>query len=84
MCQIFSIRGVYFDCKESKKSDLGMIAEEVGKVVPEVVDFEENGIDAQGLDYARLTVLLVEAMEEQQKEIELFKKKINRLEKVSR
>jgi hypothetical protein len=82
--KILALRGVYFDWKESKNRDLGMIAEEVGKVVPEVVDFEENGIDAQGLSYARLTALLVEAMKEQQKEIELLKKKINTLEKSSR
>jgi len=47
-----------------------MIAEEVGKVVPEVVSYEENGKDARGIDYARLTALLVEAVKEQQREIQ--------------
>jgi hypothetical protein len=78
--KVLALRGVYFDWKESKKHDTGMIAEEVGEVIPEVVTYEKNGIDAQSLDYARLTALLVEAIKEQQKEIELLKAKIEVLE----
>jgi len=36
--------------------------------VPEVVSYEENGKDAHGVDYSRLTALLIEATKEQQKE----------------
>jgi hypothetical protein len=82
--KIMALRGVYFDWKKNKKHDMGMIAEEVGEVVPEVVDFEENGIDAQGLSYARLTALLVEAMKEQQKEIESLREEINALKQGNR
>ena len=39
-----------------------MIAEEVGKVLPEIVNYEENGTDAIGMDYSKLTPLLVEAV----------------------
>lgn len=78
--KVLSLRGVYFDWRENKKHDIGMVAEEVGKVIPEVVTYEENGNDAQGLDYAKLTALLVEAMKEQQKEIDLLKAKIEKLE----
>jgi len=38
----------------------------VGAVVPEVVTFDKNGKDAQGVDYGRLTALLIEATKEQQ------------------
>jgi hypothetical protein len=41
-------------------------AEEVGKVVPELVEYEDNGKDAKGVDYAKLTALLIEATKEQQ------------------
>ncbi|MCK4427372.1 MAG: tail fiber domain-containing protein [candidate division Zixibacteria bacterium] len=82
--KVLALQGVYFNWKESKKHDIGMIAEEVGKVVPEVVAYEENGVDAKSLDYARLTALLVEAIKEQQKEIELLKAKINTLETAKR
>ncbi|MGB2696612.1 MAG: tail fiber domain-containing protein [Candidatus Zixiibacteriota bacterium] len=82
--KVLALRGVYFDWSESKNRDLGMIAEEVGEVVPEVVDYEENGIDAQSLNYARLTALLIEAIKEQQKEIESLNVKIEALEKGKR
>jgi hypothetical protein len=78
--KVLALRGVYFDWKESKKHGIGMIAEEVGKVIPEVVSHEENGVDAQAMDYARLTALLVEAIKEQQKEIEALKAKLEKLE----
>ena len=46
-----------------------MIAEDVGKVVPEVVTYETDGKDARGVDYSRLTALLIEAVKQQQKQI---------------
>jgi hypothetical protein len=64
------LRGVSYTYTANGKRDIGMIAEEVGKVVPEVVSYEDNGKDARGIDYARLTALLVEAVKEQQSEIQ--------------
>jgi len=49
---------------------VGVIAEEVGAVVPEIVSWDKNGKDAQGVDYGRLTALLIEATKEQQALIE--------------
>ena len=43
-----------------------MIAEEVGEVIPQVVAYEENGIDAKSVDYPRLVAVLIEAIKEQQ------------------
>ena len=37
--------------------------------MPEVVSYEENGKDARGVDYSRLTALLIEATKEQQREL---------------
>jgi hypothetical protein len=61
---ILSLRGVYFDwdAEHGGHHDLGMIAEEVGEVLPEIVTYEANGIDASGMDYSKLTPLLVEAV----------------------
>lgn len=56
--------GVEYDWKADGKHDIGLIAEEVGEVVPEVVAYEENGVDAVSLDYARLVALLIEAVKE--------------------
>jgi hypothetical protein len=60
------LRGVSYGMKDSGKHQIGVIAEEVGAVVPELVDWEKNGKDARGVDYARLTALLIEATKEQQ------------------
>ena len=63
------LRGVSFDWLADGKHDIGLIAEEVGEVVPEVVAYEENGSDAKSVDYARLVPLLVESIKEQQQVI---------------
>jgi hypothetical protein len=69
LAKVLQLRGVSYEYTPTQKRDIGMIAEEVGRVVPEVVTYETNGIDAQSIDYARLTAVLVEAVKEQQQEI---------------
>jgi len=61
------LRGVRFDWKESGKPAVGLIAEEVDQIVPEVVAHE--GGTAKGVNYANLVAVLVEAVKEQQKTI---------------
>ena len=70
--KVMQLRGVSFDWKPEHggKHDIGFVAEEVGKVVPEIVSWEEDGKWAKGLAYDRITALTVEAIKEQQKEIE--------------
>lgn len=64
------LRGVSYTRRDNGKHEIGVIAEEVGAVVPEIVNWEENGKDARGVDYSRLTALLIEATKQQQTEIE--------------
>jgi hypothetical protein len=73
------LRGVSYDLKDSGKREIGVIAEEVGAVVPELVSYEENGKDARGVDYSRLTALLIEAAKEQQALIRKQQAQIARL-----
>lgn len=70
MDKVMRLRGVSFDWKEGGAHDIGLIAEEVGPVVPEVVDYEANGDDATALAYDRLVALLIEALKEQQARID--------------
>ncbi len=70
------LRGVSYDMKGSGKHEIGVIAEEVGEVVPEVVQYEDNGKDARGVDYSRLTALLIEAVKQQQKQITVQQRQI--------
>jgi len=64
--KVEQLRGVSYDLKANGKHEIGVIAEEVGTVVPEVVSWDRNGKDAQGVDYSRLTALLIQATKEQQ------------------
>jgi hypothetical protein len=64
--KVEQMRGVSYDLKANGKHEVGVIAEEVGAVIPELVSYEENGKDARSVDYSRLTALLIEATKEQQ------------------
>lgn len=64
--KVEQLRGVSYDLQANGKHEVGVIAEEVGAVVPEVVTWEKNGKDARSVDYGRLTALLIEATKEQQ------------------
>ena len=73
-----SLRGVTYDWKGTGQADVGFIAEEVGAIVPEVVSFGKDG-RAEGIDYGRLTSVLVEAMKQQQTEIEKLQSVVQNL-----
>jgi hypothetical protein len=79
MEKVEKLRGVSCDLTATGKHEVGVIAEEVGAVVPEVVTWDSNGKDAQGVDYSRLTALLIEAAKEQQALIRQQQTEIARL-----
>ncbi|MCB9861199.1 MAG: tail fiber domain-containing protein [Phycisphaeraceae bacterium] len=58
------IRGVYYDwdAEHGGQHDIGFIGEEVRKVVPEIVAPEPDSEYVTGMDYGRMTPLLVEAV----------------------
>src|SRR5579872_212636 len=74
--KVEQLRGVSYDLQANGKHEVGVIAEEVGVVVPEVVTWEKNGKDARSVDYTRLTAVLIEAMKEQQTLIQKQQKQI--------
>ncbi len=82
--KIAALRGVFFDWDEEHggKHDIGMIAEEVGKVLPEIVIYEENGIDAMGMDYSKIGPLLIEAVKELKTENDLLKSRLEKIESI--
>jgi hypothetical protein len=88
--RIEQIRGVWFDwdAEHGGRHDVGMIAEEVGKVLPEIVAYEANGIDASGMDYSKMSPLLVEAIKalraEKDAEIARLNDRIEELERMMR
>ena len=84
--KIEQLNGVLFDWKQDfidskggedgyfvRKTDVGVIAQEVEKVLPEVVATRENGIKA--VKYDRLVALLIEGFKEMKQEIKELKNK---------
>lgn len=76
--KILQLRGVSFDWKDSGKSSVGLIAQEVENVFPELVSQSENGYKA--IQYGNLIAPLIEAVKEQQKEIDKLNTRISILE----
>lgn len=82
--KIKSISGNNFDWKDevlatmpeefARKHDVGVIAQEVEKVLPEVVQTRTDGTKA--VAYERIVPLLIEAIKEQQKQIEELQTKL--------
>jgi hypothetical protein len=65
---VLQMRGVYFDWDEEHggHNDLGFIAEEVGEYVPEIVSYEQDSQYTTGMDYSKMTPILLQAIKEQQ------------------
>ncbi len=60
---------------ESKK-EIGFIAEDVESIIPEVIEYNYEG-EVEGISYGRLTAVLIEAVKEQQKQIDELKNLLN-------
>jgi len=70
-----SLRGVSFDWLENGGSEIGVIAQEVEDVLPDVVNTNEDGI--KSVKYGNMVAVLIEAMKEQQAQIDELKAQIN-------
>lgn len=80
--KIGEIRGVEFDWNDKSPGwaqerghDVGVIAQEVQKIIPEIVIERKNGY--LGVDYKRIVPLLIESIKELKQEVEILKKKVN-------
>jgi len=70
---ITSLQGYIYDRKDgSSKNEAGLIAEEVYKVIPNLVKLDEEGNPAS-IQYTKLTAYLVECVKTLQEEIALLK-----------
>jgi hypothetical protein len=71
--KVIKLRGVSYTRNdiEDKSSKIGVIAQEVLKVLPEVVSQDEN--DKYSVSYGNITGVLIEAIKEQQKQIDDLK-----------
>ncbi|MDD5594500.1 MAG: tail fiber domain-containing protein [Candidatus Margulisbacteria bacterium] len=76
LADLMKLRPVSFNWKQNGKEDIGFIAQDVRKVIPEVVKGEEGKLT---LSYGQLTALLAKAVQEQQKQINELKGEIAKL-----
>jgi hypothetical protein len=60
--KVSKLNGVYFDWKKTGEHDLGVIAQEVEEIFPEIVTTDEDGW--KSVDYSKLTPVLIEAVKE--------------------
>jgi trimeric autotransporter adhesin len=58
-------------------TQLGVIAQDVEKIVPELVSTEADGL--KSVDYIKMIPLLIEAIKDQQKQIEELKNQVSKL-----
>ena len=74
--KVKKLRGVHFTRKENKSKEIGVVANEVEKVVPELVDEHEDKElgTVKTMKYANTVGLLIEAVKDLSKQIEELKK----------
>lgn len=76
--KVKQLNGVEFTWKDTNKnsefSEYGLIAENVADVVPNLVSYEKQ--QASGVKYSKVVALLIEAVKQQQEEIESLKQQL--------
>jgi len=78
--KIKELDGVSFEWKEGGKAGIGLIAQDVEQVFPELVSTNsKTGLKSVG--YGNLVAVLIEAVKEQQREIDELKEDIEKLKK---
>ena len=77
--KVMSLRGVEYNKIGSEEKSLGVIAQEIREVLPEVVKEQEDGM--LSVAYGNITAVLIEALKEQQKQIDELKAQIDAITK---
>lgn len=73
------LQGVSYQRKDDGRREIGVVAEDVDRIVPEVVSRDPKTHEIQGVDYSRLAALLIEAVKAQQAEIRQLEARIEQL-----
>jgi hypothetical protein len=78
LSRVGQIEGVYFDWKKGGDRQVGVIAQQVQKVLPEVVSEDKESY--LSVDYSKIVPLLIEAINEQNSVIQDLEDRIQKLE----
>ncbi len=74
--KVLQLNGVSFNWKSTGEKSIGLIAQDVEKILPELVSGTEG---SKGIVYGNIVALLIEAVKEQQKQIDELKSQIQEL-----
>jgi len=72
--KVLKLFGVRFSWKSNKQKSIGVLAQDVEKIIPEIVSKNING--KKSVSYDSLIPILIEAIKEQQQQINELRKKI--------
>ena len=73
--KVKALRGVEYNKIDSTEKSIGVIAQEIEEVIPEVVREDDQGM--KSVAYGNITAVLIEAIKEQQKQIDELKKQLD-------
>ncbi len=73
---INQLEGVSYKWKDTEKQDYGFIAEEVGRVLPDIVEWYDGEEYATSMDYMKIISFLVEAVKFQHHKLNELAEKI--------
>ena len=81
LAKVNQLRPVTYDDKATGEASLGLIAEEVVEITPELVTYKEidGSLQPETVVYDRLTIHLLKAIQEQQEQIETLKQEVEEL-----
>ncbi len=78
--KVLSLEGISFEWKDEEKNsgeNLGLVAQDVERVFPEIVSTGDNGL--KSVQYGNLVAPLIEAVKEQQLQIEELRDEIEKM-----
>ena len=77
LSKVLDLRGVYFNRIGQPEREIGVIAQEVEKVLPELVHEGPDGV--KSVAYQNMVAVLIEAIKEQQEQINELKARLDNL-----
>ncbi|MFC1898461.1 tail fiber domain-containing protein [Candidatus Cloacimonadota bacterium] len=86
--KVKNLRGVSYDWKQDEypqfnfdnDKQIGFLAQEVNEILPEIV--KDDGAGNLGIDYSKITPILVEAVKQQQQQINELNEMIDKMEEL--
>jgi len=73
--KVLKLKGVSFEKKPDNRKSIGVIAQDVMEVIPEVVNYETDGY--YSVAYGNIVAVLIEAVKELSNKVDILEQKLN-------